>query len=63
MRTHTHAYNSIAQQKLESEKETQEAPIVQVKPTTRQQSIPNSAAFRRMRRDTVLSSTLDFENL
>jgi hypothetical protein len=64
MRTHSDLYTSIARQKLESEKETQEVSSVRPEPESRkQQSIPNAAAIRRTHRDAVLSRTLEFENV
>jgi hypothetical protein len=64
MRQHTNLYDSIAKQKIDSEKETQEALIVQLKkPTSKKQSIPNVAAVRRNYRDAGTQTMLDFENV
>jgi hypothetical protein len=64
MRSHTSLYESIAKRKVASEQETQETPVVNVqKMPDKKQSIPNAAAIRRSHRDTVLSRTLDFENV
>jgi hypothetical protein len=64
MRLHTNLYDSIAKQKVDSEKETQETPAIQLnKSGSKKQSIPNVAAVRRTYRDAGTQSMLDFENV